>query len=365
MNNNIDAVYIHIPFCTTICSYCDFCKIYYESKYIDDYLNALEKEIKTFYNNELIKTLYIGGGTPSSLTLNELEKLLKITKLFNLDKNMEFTVELNVEHINEEMLKLLYKYKVNRLSIGVQTFNHQLLKLLNRNHYKKEVIEKINLAKKIGFNNINVDLIYAIPNQTKEDLKKDLNILLGLDINHISTYSLIIEPRTLLYINNVQQIDDMLDFEMYQIINEILTKNGFKHYEISNYSKEGYESKHNLKYWNNLEYYGFGMGASGYVNNVYYTNTKNINQYINGHYRNEEIFIDLETKIENEFILGLRKINGINKNEFLKKYNRDIYSIKNVEKLVKEKKLLDDGTNIYINPKYLYISNEILINFVR
>ncbi len=364
MKNNISSVYIHIPFCKTICSYCDFCKIFYNKKYINNYLYSLENEIKTYYKNDLIKTLYIGGGTPSSLSVEELKKLLNITKLFKLDKDVEFTIELNIEHINEEILKLLSQNNVNRLSIGVQTFNQKHLKLLNRTHDKDEVIDKINMAKKIGFHNINIDLIYAIPGQTKEELITDLNIFLSLDICHVSTYSLIIEPRTILYIKNVDYIDETLDYEMYKIINKILTKNNFKYYEISNYSKEGYESKHNLRYWDNLEYYGFGAGASGYVNNVRYTNTKNINKYINFNYRDEEEFIDKKTKLENEFILGLRKINGINKNDFYRKYNCDIHSIKNVNKLIEEGKLIDNGTNIYISPKYLYLSNEILINFM-
>lgn len=361
---NIDSVYIHIPFCKTICSYCDFCKIFYNEKYINDYLNTLENDIKTYYEEDVIKTLYIGGGTPSSLSIEELSKLFNIVKTFKLAKDFEFTVELNIEHITKELLELLYNNKVNRLSIGVQTFNQKHLKFLNRNHNKDEVIKSINLAKKIGFNNINIDLIYAIPNQTKEELVDDINSFLDLDVNHISTYSLIIEPRTALYVNKVDYIDENLDYEMYELINEILTKNGYKHYELSNYSKPGYESNHNLQYWNNFEYYGFGAGASGYIKDVRYTNTSSITKYINKHYRDEEEFVDSKTKLENEFILGLRKINGINKQEFYQKYGFDIYEVPNVDKLVKEGKLIDNSNNIYIDSKYLYLSNEILINFM-
>ncbi|MDD4547662.1 MAG: radical SAM family heme chaperone HemW [Bacilli bacterium] len=358
------SVYIHIPFCKSICSYCDFCKIYYNQKYIDSYLKSLENEIKTFYQNDEIKTLYIGGGTPSSLNIEEVSKLLDITKMFNISKDLEFTIELNIEHITKELLELLYENGVNRLSIGVQTFNEKHLKILNRHHSKNEVIKKIEMAKKVGFNNINIDLIYAIPNQTKSELIEDLDDFLRLDITHISTYSLIIEPHTKLYIDKTDYIDETIDFEMYQLINETVTKKGYNYYEISNYSKPGYESKHNLVYWNNLEYYGFGMGASGYVDNVRYTNTTNINKYNSGQYRDEIEVIDNQTKIENELILGFRKIKGINKNNFFKKYNQSIYEINNINKLIEEGKLIDDGTNIYINSKYLYLSNEILINFM-
>ncbi|MDD2180815.1 MAG: radical SAM family heme chaperone HemW [Bacilli bacterium] len=364
MRNNIDSVYIHIPFCTTICSYCDFCKIFYNKKYVNDYLNSLNKEINAYYKHDIIKTIYIGGGTPSSLSIDELRKLLNIIKIFKLAKDFEFTVELNIEHITKELLELLYKNKVNRISIGVQTFNQEHLKFLNRNHNKEEVIKKINLAKKVGFNNINIDLIYAIPNQTKEELVDDINSFFKLDVNHISTYSLIIEPRTKLYIKKVNNIDETLDYEMYELINERLTKKGYNHYELSNYSKPDFESKHNLQYWNNLEYYGFGAGASGYINDLRYTNTSSITKYINNHYRDEEEKVNSKIKLENEFILGLRKINGINKQEFYQKYGFDIYEVPNVEKLIMEGKLIDNSNNIYIDSKYLYLSNEILINFM-
>ena len=245
------SIYIHIPFCSNICSYCDFAKFYYNSDWVDNYLSSLEKEIKLNYKGEVVDTIYIGGGTPTVLNLNQLEKLLKITNLFN-KKNIEFTVETNVD-LSLEKIKLLKKYGVNRISIGVQTVNPKYLKFLNRNHTKEEVINLINLLKEYNFN-INVDLIYAIPGETLEELNEDLDFILSLDVNHISTYSLIIEPHTKLYIDNVSNIDEDLDYEMYKLINKKLNK--YHHYEISNFAKKNYESKHNLVYWNNLNYYG-------------------------------------------------------------------------------------------------------------
>lgn len=360
----IKSVYIHIPFCDSICSYCDFCKFLKNDDWIDKYLDALNNEVKDKYNGEVIDTIYIGGGTPSCLNLEQLQKLFNTIKIFKTSKNVEFTFECNIENIKEEKLELLYKNKVNRLSIGIQTFNQKFLSYLNRNHNDKMIIDRINIAKKIGFNNINIDLIYALSNQTLEELNEDLDKYLKLDINHISTYSLIIEPNTKLSINNEANIDEDLDYEMYKLICKKLEKNGYNHYEISNFAKVGYESKHNLTYWNNNEYYGFGLGASGYINNIRYENTRSINKYLNGDYLFESHKLDIKEKIENEFILGLRKINGINKNDFKLKYNIDIKSIEIVNKLLNENKLLEDKENIYINPDYIYVSNEILVNFI-
>ena len=359
------TVYIHIPFCGSICSYCDFCKFLKNDEWIYNYLEELNEEIKQNYKGEIVNTIYIGGGTPSCLNIDELNKLFEIINIFNKSENIEFTFECNIENINEEKLKLLYNNGVNRLSIGVQTFNDKFLKFLNRNHNKEMIKEKIELAKQTGFTNINIDLIYALKDQSIEDLKEDLNNFLSLDITHLSTYSLIIEPHTKLYIDNIENIEEDLDYEMYNTIINTLESNGYNHYEISNFAKDGYESKHNLTYWNNNEYYGFGLGASGYINNVRYDNTRSINEYLKGNYILDKHELSREEQIENEFILGLRKIDGINKKNFYNKYNIDIKSIDVVNKLLKENKLIEDKKNIYINPDYIYVSNDILIEFIN
>ena len=353
------SIYIHVPFCKTICSYCDFCKFYYNEKWVDNYLIALEKEIKEKYKNESIATIYIGGGTPTSLNINQLEKLLQLTKLFNFEK-IEFTVETNVD-LSLDKIKLLKQYGVNRISIGVQTVNQKHLKFLNRNHTKEEIIDLVNLLKKYDFN-INVDLIYGLPNQTLQELEEDLDFILSLDVNHISTYSLIIEPHTKIYIDNITNIDEDLDYQMYQLINQKL-KN-YIHYEISNFAKDDYYSKHNLVYWNNLEYYGFGIGASGYIDGVRYDNTRSYQNYLNGNYLFESHKKKKKEKIENEFILGFRKLEGINILEFKAKYDMNVLDIGIVKKLLKEGKLSVDNGYLKINPKYIYISNTILVNFI-
>ncbi len=360
----IRSVYIHIPFCESICSYCDFCKYIKNDKWIVDYLNELEYEIKSRYKGDKISTLYIGGGTPSSLDINELKKLFKIINIFKFNDDIEFTFECNIETINKEKLELLYKNNVNRLSIGIQTFNNKFLKYLNRNHNESMIKEKIDIAKSIGFKNINIDLMYGFNGETLEDLNYDLDKFLSLNVPHISTYSLILEPNTKLYINKDIGIDEDLDYEMYKLICFKLKKNGYNHYEISNFSKDGYHSIHNLTYWDNLEYYGFGIGASGYIDGIRYNNTRGLNKYLKKEYVSDLHTLDLREKIENEFILGFRKINGLNKKIFKSKFNIDMKNINVVNKLLNEKKLLEDSDNIYINPKYIYTSNDILVEFL-
>ena len=360
----MNAVYIHIPFCTTICSYCDFCKMHYNEELVSKYLLALNNEIKANYQGETIKTIYVGGGTPSCLKMPELDQLMDIIKLFNLDDNYEFTFECNIENVNHEKLELLYKSGVNRLSIGVQTFNPNLLTYLNRHHTEEEVINKLTLAKEIGFNNISIDLIYAIPGETIEDIESDLTKFLKLDINHIATYSLIIEPNTKLFIDHTKEIDDELDYNMYKLIMETLKNNGFNHYETSNFAKPGYESKHNLVYWDNKHYYGFGLGASGYINHTRYENTRSLNHYLEGKYILEEHLVEKQEDMENFMILGLRKINGVNKETFKNIFNIEIKDVFKIDKIIKEKKLLDDGNNLFIAEEYIYLANDILINFI-
>jgi len=358
------GIYIHIPFCNNICTYCDFCKFLYNEKWIKKYLGALKKEIAMKYKNDEISSIYIGGGTPSALKIEDLKELFKIISSFKIKKSAEFTFECNIEDINKSKLELLKNNGVNRISIGIESFNNKHLEFLGRNYKSEIIIEKVNLAKKY-FNNINIDLIYAVPNQTIEELESDIDNFIKLNINHISTYSLIIEPNTKLYINKIENIDEDKDFEMYNLICERLKDNGYKHYEISNFAKEGYESKHNLVYWNNGTYYGFGIGASGYINNIRYENTRNPKKYFEGNYVLEKEKIDLNRKLEDEFMLGFRKIEGINKREFYQKYNIDVKDILIVRELLSKNMLIETKDSIFINPKYIYISNEILEKFIN
>ena len=261
------SLYIHIPFCKSICSYCDFAKMFYNENLALSYLDELSNEVNNNYKQDMLETIYIGGGTPSILSKKELNKLFSITNKLNIEPNYEFTIEANIADINEEFLSLCKSNKVNRLSIGIETINDKFYKLLNRENNIEDIKNKILLAKKY-FSNINIDLMYAFPNETMEDLKCDLDFFKSLDVEHISIYSLIIEENTKLYIDGIKPISEELDREMYYYIIDYLENIGYKHYEISNFSKEGLESRHNLNYWNNLSYYGFGLGASGYIENT-------------------------------------------------------------------------------------------------
>lgn len=361
--NKVKSCYIHIPFCSNICSYCDFCKFYYQDTLVQEYLDILLKEIDDRYQGEFLETIYIGGGTPSTLSINQLEKLFNGLSKLNVSDDLEFTVECNILDLTAEKLKFLKKYGINRLSIGVQSFDLSILKFLERDYTKEMIQDKILLAKKY-FSNINIDLIYAVPDETIKILEQDLELFLALGVTHISTYSLMIEDHTKLGIKGVLPISEELDKEMYDMIHNTLTKHGYSHYEISNYSLLGYESKHNLTYWKNERYYGFGIGASGYINNIRYTNTKNIKKYLAGNYIQDEEIVTSEIDASNYAILGLRTMNGINKQVFLEKFGSDFIEYFNIELLLKERIILETEKSYYLNPKYWYISNEILVKFI-
>ncbi len=353
------SVYIHIPFCNSICSYCDFCKFLHDEVWASEYLKHLEKEIKEYYDNEQIKTLYIGGGTPSVLSMTNLKTLLELTKIFKKEDSIEFTFEMNVNDINKEKLEMLKSYGVNRISIGVESFNQFNLKYLNRKHDKKQIIENIDLTKKY-FTNISVDLIYALPIETFRVLKQDIKSVLKLDIPHISTYSLIIEENTVLGINKVTPIDEDKDYKMYAYITKELKHNGYNHYELSNFARPGYESKHNLNYWNNEEYYGFGLGAHGFLGELRYENTRSFNTYLTNKFRFNEFVVSKREDMENEIILGLRKLEGIDILAFFKKFKTNIQDEFNIKELLKEGFLKIEGSRIFIPEDKIYIMNSIL-----
>lgn len=359
----VSSIYIHIPFCENICSYCNFTKFYYNKDIVSKYLDALDNEISEKYKNEEINTLYIGGGTPSLLSIKELQRLFKTISKFRLNDDCEFTIEFNVLDITEEKLKYLKENKVNRISIGVQTLNEKHIKLLERNHNKKQVIEKINLAKKY-FDNISIDLMYGFYNQSMKELNEDLDTIIKLNPNHISIYSLIIEENTKIYINKIKEINQELESKMYYNIISRLESGGYNHYEISNFSKENFSSKHNLVYWNNENYYGFGLSSSGYLYDIRYTNTKNLSKYLKGDYISEYEKLDTKDKITYEMILGLRKIKGININDFKNKYNKSIDEIFDIKKLLNTKKLILIDNYLSINKDYLYLQNQILTKFI-
>lgn len=357
--------YIHIPFCSKICSYCDFCKMFYNKKFVSDYLEALDREIYDVYRGEELETIYVGGGTPSSLDISELKKLFSTLEMLDRSKNLEFTIECNIENTDEEKIKLFSEVGINRISFGVESFNKKNLSLLERESSYEKVVELVKLCRKYGINNINVDLMYALPDEDIEVLKKDLEMIFSLDVEHISTYSLIIEDHTKLSINGIKNISEDLDSEMYDVICNEMKNHGYSHYEISNFCKKGYESRHNLCYWNNKSYYGFGLGASGYIDNRRYSNTRSLNEYIDGNIILEEDYLTDDDIMEYEVILNLRKKEGISLNDFYSKYEVNFSDVFDYKYLVEKKLLILENNHLYIPEDKWYISNEIIVKLLE
>lgn len=358
------AVYIHIPFCNSICSYCDFCKVLYKKEWVNNYLEKLAIEVKDIYMGDKIDSIYIGGGTPSALNKNELQRLFEIINFFDLCDSYEFTFECNLEDITEELLLFLKANNVNRLSIGIESFDPLLLKIMNRNHDFKDALEKINLCKQVGFRNINVDLIYGFKDQTLKMLKQDIKKLLKLEVDHISTYDLILENNTILKNNNYTNCSEEEDAAMYEYICKKLKSKNYNHYEVSNFGVPGYESIHNLKYWNNEEYYGFGLGAAGYIDGIRYTNTRSLTDYINEEEFSKKELLTKQDIMDLEIMLGFRKLEGININSFYEKYDENIMDLYPIKPLLNSKDLILKNNRLYINPKKIYVMNEILIKLI-
>ena len=322
------SAYVHIPFCTQICYYCDFSKVFIKNQPVDDYLQALIREFES-YDIKQLRTLYIGGGTPTSITAQQLDYLLtNLTKHLDLSVLEEFTIEANPGDLTDDKIEVLKKSAVNRVSLGVQTFNDKQLKRIGRSHNEAQIYSTIDHLKTAGFDNISIDLIYALPGQTMEDVKENVAKAIALDIPHLSLYSLILEHHTV-FMNkmrrgklNLPQED--LEAEMFEYIIAELEANGFDHYEISNFTKPGFESRHNLMYWDNAEYYGVGAGASGYLNGVRYRNRGPIQHYLKavseGNARLSEEVLTKDEMMEEELFLGLRKKSGVSIAKFEEKF---------------------------------------------
>ena len=335
----VKSIYIHIPFCTQICHYCDFNKFFIQNQPVDGYIHSLIQEMDLYHlsQNEPMSTIFIGGGTPSALEPNQLEQLLNATKeKIKLAPGYEFTVEANPGDLTKDKMRIMKEAGVNRLSLGVQSFNEELLKKIGRAHNVRDVYETIDMAREAGFENISIDLIYSLPGQTLADLEDTLDRALQLDLPHFSAYSLIIEPKTVFYImlnkGKLSLPGEDAEASMYEYVMERLTKAGYQQYEISNFAKAGYESRHNLVYWNNEEYYGLGAGAHGYLNGVRYHNHGPLKKYMNAIKENrkpiiEQITVSLKEKMEEEMFLGLRKMEGVSPQAFQQKFSQDIQDV--------------------------------------
>lgn len=359
------SVYIHIPFCRSKCHYCSFVS-FPKTELKKDYLKVLEREINSVYENEPLNTLYFGGGTPSLLVPDEFYTL---TKHFNITPKTEITAELNPDDLSFGYMRSLYDIGINRISLGVQSFDDEILKLINRRHDSKQVIQAVENAKKTGFKNVSLDFIYGLPNQSEEMFYDDLKKAVKLGVEHISLYGLSIEENCYFYKNRPQNLpDDDMQADMYLNAVELLKNSGFEHYEISNFAKSGFESKHNLNYWNNEEYYGFGVSAHGYLNGVRYGNKNTIEGYIKNPLERSEERIETEKdKLEEEIFLGFRKMDGINISRINSKYGID-FEEKYLKILKKYEGLnllekTSDGYKLTTNG--VLVSNTILAEFLQ
>lgn len=360
----INCVYIHIPFCEKKCNYCAFCS-FELLKYKEKYLEALEREIKAYYKSEPLKTLYFGGGTPSLLDNNDFKNLLSN---FNLTPKTEITLEANPKNLTYEKLKSLRELGFNRISLGVQSFSDETLKLIGRNHDKKEIYLAIENIKKAGFNNFSLDLIYGLPSQTLADWKNTLLEAIKLKPGHISLYGLKIEEGTVFYKfppKNLPNQDEQA--LMYETAIEILKKE-YLHYEFSNFAlDENYISQHNSAYWKREFYYGFGLSASGFIEKGRYTNTFNFSKYLKNPINKTFEPINQEQAIEEEIFLGLRLLKGIDFNKINKKYDVDIYKYYNreFEKFISLGLMEKTPDGVKLSEKGVLVSNEILCEFIK
>ena len=397
MNREI-GIYIHIPFCLKKCNYCDF--ISYENKLDiqEKYINNLKQEIysqRDIIKNSNVTTIYIGGGTPSIIESKYILEIIEYLKNY-IDRsnfeNIETTIEVNPGTVTEQKLKDYHDVGINRLSIGLQAVQDELLKMLGRIHNYEQFLETYNMAKKVGFKNINVDLMIGLPEQSIGDVKESIDKILELKPEHVSVYSLIVEDGTKiskLIENGVYSLpDEELERMEYSYVKNKLELVGYEHYEISNFAKEGYYSKHNLNCWKQMEYLGFGVSAHSYYENVRFSNTEDLNTYINASSQDFEEFNfkNLYNKIESDksklkiiqeiqniedkkkeyMLLGLRTLKGVSISEFKQKFGENpIYLFrKELEKLVNEDLLRVDLDNIMLTRKGLDLANLVWEEFV-
>ncbi len=376
----IQSAYIHIPFCHHICHYCDFNKVFFKQQPVDEYIEMLIKEMR--HSNKInrdnpLKTIFIGGGTPTALSAKQLDRLFEgiKTELLPVNELVEFAVEANPGELTQDKLSVLKNAGVTRLSIGVQSFDDELLKKIGRVHRTDDVFRTVHQAEQAGFDNISLDLMYALPGQTVEQFKKTLETAFTLNVNHFSAYSLIVEPKTVFY--NLMQKGRLSlppqeqEASMYELVMEEMEKYGYKQYEISNYSIPGYESNHNITYWNNDYYYGFGAGAHGYIDGIRTSNIGPVKKYMEniqeyGTAYQSQHQVSIEEAMEEEMFLGLRKVKGVQKERFFEKFSISMEQKfgKQITDLVNKGLLVDTDQAIYLTHKGKLLGNEVFQEFL-
>ena len=374
------GIYVHIPFCKQKCKYCDFVSFAkYEEKY-KEYIECLINEIKSkkIENEPMVNTIYLGGGTPSILGSEDIVKIIEaIKERFNLEENCEITIEINPGTITKNKLEDYRKVGINRLSIGLQSTNNRILKLIGRIHSYQEFLETYEMAKEVGFENINIDLMLAIPTQTEEELLESVQKVIDLNPNHISLYSLILEEGTelekLISKGEYKLLNEEIERDMYWKTKKLLEINKYNHYEISNFSKKGFESKHNFDCWNQEQYIGFGLAAHSYYNDIRFSNIYNLENYIKN-IKNNQIEKNIEineiqdkpAKMREFMMIGLRKIDGVKISDFERKFriNPLFYFRFEISKLTEEDLIEVDLDNIKLTEKGLDLANQVFEEFI-
>ncbi|MCR5491501.1 MAG: radical SAM family heme chaperone HemW [Bacilli bacterium] len=354
------SLYVHIPFCASICSYCDFPKVIYRQTWAEDYLRSLFIELDSLGDIGLLDTIYIGGGTPNCLPIDLLESLLKRLEK-HLKPDGEFSIEANPEFVSKEQGMLFKKYRVNRVSIGMQSSRPELLKLCNRRHDFAAVMRAVKTLRGVGINNISLDLIYALPNETKEQALEDVAKAVSLNPDHISAYSLILEDGTSFKAKGIVESSQEIQAEQYEAVRGALEEAGYRRYEFSSFAKDGKKCRHNLVYWRDEQYYAIGMGASGYVDNTRFKNTSNLHKYLEGE---RKVDIDEVTPKEDReyfFLTNLRLEEGFAISDFNKRFNADFEKeyAPQIAKL-QDLTIIEDG-RFKLKPEKLILLDSVLI----
>lgn len=370
----MDSLYIHIPFCNRICAYCDFNKFLIDNQPVDTYVEMLIKELK-YLKERNLKTIYVGGGTPTALNMNQLERLLSFIN-DNFNVSQEYTFEANPDELTTEKISLLKEYGVNRVSLGVQTFDNELLKVLGRTHNFDDIYRSINHMEKIGLDNYSIDLMYNLPGETFQHIEDSLNNIKVLQPKHISWYSLIIEKHTIFY-NKIKQgklhiANSEVEGQRYERVMEGLKEIGYHQYEISNFSSDPkYESMHNKTYWKNNEYYGAGAGSHGYVNGERYFNVKPVPHYINRMKEDTNAIKEIhklsnKEKYEEEMFLNLRLNKGLKIKQFKDKYGVSLFDIYGdvIEKHINQNNLQINGEYLSLTEQGKMVGNDVFIDFL-
>ncbi|MFC4711940.1 radical SAM family heme chaperone HemW [Planococcus dechangensis] len=376
----VKGMYIHIPFCHQICFYCDFNKVFFKDQPVDAYIESVGKELALWKQqgalDHPLETVFLGGGTPTALTPAQLERLLELVHQYvPMAADVEWSSEANPDELTREKMEVLYKGGVNRLSMGVQTFDQDLLKRLGRTHANEDVLRAVETAREVGFTNISFDLMYGLPGQTMAQWDETLEQAFAFDMPHFSAYSLIIEPKTVFYNlmvkGKLNTVTEDLEGDMYERLIEEMEKHGLQQYEISNFAKPGHESRHNLLYWNNEEYIGVGAGSHGYINGVRYSNHGPLKKYMEPLEQGIRPVLDttevtVKAQMEEEMFLGLRKTQGVALAHFEEKFNTplvEVYGDIVQKEQAKGNLAIEDGF-LKLTHKGRFVGNEVFEQFL-